>query len=205
MHPNSIFRQTPETIALDAAAKRGFGQLAINGELGPIVSHVPFILAEGCLKAHLVCSNPIYKHLRKSGACNAVMSIDVCDAYISPDWYQAIDQVPTWNYIAVHLRGRLIQLPDEALRDMLDRQSAHFESRLAPKSPWTAEKMTPEVLSRMMRSIQPFRLKIQEIQGTWKLNQNKPDDVRRHAASMIEEGIGQGLSDLSARMLRART
>ena len=28
------------------------------------------------------------------------------EGYISPDWYGVADQVPTWNYVAVHLVGK---------------------------------------------------------------------------------------------------
>nr|WP_306455455.1 FMN-binding negative transcriptional regulator [Jannaschia rubra] len=69
------------------------------------------------------------------------------------------DQLPTWNYVAVHLRGTLTCLPDTAMRDMLDRQSADMEKRLCPKTPWTPAKTTPEVRDRMMRRILPFRLR----------------------------------------------
>ena len=60
--------------------------------------------------------------------------------------------------------------------------------------------MTPEVLSRMMRAIQPFRLHIGEVLGTWKLNQNKPDEVRQSAADHVEQGFGSGLPDLAGLM-----
>ena len=199
MHPNPAFRKETTAKNLDFARQRGFGVLSVNGPEGPLLAHVPFLLNEAGSEAdlHLLRSNPI----ARCGAREAVIAVSGPDGYVSPDWYKAADQVPTWNYIAVHLRGTLIPLPDDALRDMLDRQSAHFERRLAPKSPWSAEKMTPEVLARMMRSIRPFRLDIEEVQGTWKLNQNKPDAVRESAASMVGEGFGQDLARLAKRML----
>jgi transcriptional regulator len=114
------------------------------------------------------------------------------DAYVSPDWYGAPDQVPTWNYIAVHLRGRLEPVPDDALHGHLDRLSADFETRLAPKRPWTSDKMGPGVMDRMMRGILPFRLLVEDVQGTWKLGQNKTPDQQAGAAKGIRlAGIGQ--------------
>ena len=106
-----------------------------------------------------------------------------------------------YNALAVHLRGRLEPLPSESLLDMLDRQSAHFEDQLHPKRPWTTDKMTPEVLDRMMRQILPFRFRIEDVQGTWKLNQNKDDAVRLRASDHIETGHGVDLAKL-ARLMR---
>jgi len=74
---------------------------------------------------------------------------------------------------------------------MLDLQSAHFEDQLAPKPPWLTTKMTPAVLDKMMRQIVPCRLTVTAMTGTWKLSQNKPDDVRLRAADhMAANDIG---------------
>lgn len=93
-----------------------------------------------------------------------------------------MDQVPTWNYVAVHLIGRLELQPQNRLRELLDRQSAVFENRLAPKPAGTTAKMNPEALERMMWHIVPCRLAIEDVQGTWKLKQNKATEARLGAA-----------------------
>jgi len=122
-------------------------------------------------------------------------------SYISPTWYgNGPPNVPTWNYVAVHLRGTLRALPPESLRDLLDRQAAAYESRLAPKPAWTTAKMDPEALVRLMRMILPFRLDIETVDGTWKLSQNKPDAARLGAASEIASGFGNELEALAALM-----
>lgn len=75
--------------------------------------------------------------------------------------------------------------PAPDLRAHLDRLSAQFETRLLPKTPWTAAKMDPDALARMMRMIQPFRLIVEEIDGTWKFSQNKPEAARLAAADHV--------------------
>ncbi len=199
MHPNPAFRNEAEQKHLDFARARGFGTLAVNADPSPLLSHIPFLLNDDGSQAdlHLVRSNPI----ARLGEVDAVISVTGPDGYVSPDWYEVPDQVPTWNYVAIHLRGRLEPLPHDVMRDMLDRQSAHFENQLLPKTPWTTGKMTPDVLERMMRAILPFRLHIAEVSGTWKLNQNKDDAVRLKAADQIESGAGAELAEL-ARLMR---
>ncbi|MCR9113434.1 MAG: FMN-binding negative transcriptional regulator, partial [Rhodobacteraceae bacterium] len=113
-------------------------------------------------------------------------------SYVSPDWYEIEDQVPTWNYVAVHLVGQIALRPQADLHDMLDRQSAMFETRLRLKAPWTSAKMTPQLMERMMRQIVPCRMQVTGIDGTWKLNQNKDDSVRLRAADRVE-AAGQGV------------
>lgn len=199
MHPNPAFRGETRDDHLAFARARAFGTLAVNADPTPLLSHIPFLLDTSGTTAdlHLVRSNPI----ARLGATPAVISVTGPDGYVSPDWYGVADQVPTWNYVAVHLRGQLEPLPHDTMRDMLDRQSAHFEDQLAPKPPWKTDKMTPEVLERMMRQILPFRLHIEEVNGTWKLNQNKDDAVRMRAAEQIASGQGVELAAL-ARLMR---
>ena len=202
MHPNPAFRQTPADRNRAFARDRAFGILALNGPDGPLLTHVPFLLSDDGATAdlHLVRSNPVARALTTPQP--AVIAVSGPDGYVSPDWYGIADQVPTWNYIAVHLRGTLSLLPDTDMRAMLDRQSDHFEAQLAPKPLWRTSKMPSETLDRMMRQIVPARLTVTAIDGTWKLNQNKPDAARLAAARhMAGRHIGQDTATLAALML----
>ena len=191
MHPNPSFRNETAQRNIAFARERAFGVLAVNGHDVPMLSHLPFVIDEHGAQVdfHLVKSNPIARALKTP--MQAKFAITGPDGYISPDWYEVPDQVPTWNYVAVHLSGPIELRPQNELRDLLDRQSAFFETQLEPKLPWSAAKMTPEVLDKMMRQIVPCRMTIDAVDGTSKLNQNKPDDVRLRAADYVDAyGIG---------------
>lgn len=201
MHPNPAFRQESQARALDFARQRGFGILTINGADGPLLAHVPLRLSADGTEAdlHLARSNPI---ARVALPCPAVFALSGPDAYVSPDWYGAADQVPTWNYVAVHLRGTLEPMPVEAMRGMVDDLSADHESRLAPKRPWTSAKMDPAAMERMMRMILPFRLRIAAVDSTWKLNQNKTPQMRAGVIAALQADPGQGGAEGIARLMR---
>ncbi|SIO18369.1 FMN-binding negative transcriptional regulator [Vannielia litorea] len=204
MHPNPIYRDAPTAQSLAFAAERGFGTLCANGEALPLTAHVPFALDEATGEAtlHLMRSNPLAR------ACTAPLparlSVMGPDSYISPDWYEMDHQVPTWNYVAVQLDGTLHPMPDDALRGVLDTLSETFEQRLLPKAPWTADKMPPDTLARLMRMIVPFRFTVEKVESTWKLSQNKPAENRQAAARQVKGyGIGQEVALLAALMLGA--
>ena len=202
MHPNPIYRQALPDRNRDYARERAFGMLSINGPEGPLMAHVPFLLnaAGDSLDLHLVRTNPIARAI--GTPTPAVLAVTGPDSYVSPDWYGIDDQVPTWNYVAVHLRGTIGLLPQDEMRDMLDRQSAHFETALLPKPVWKTAKVTPEVMDRMMRQIVPARMTVTAIDGTWKLNQNKPDAARLRAAGHVKSSaLGTDTALLAALML----
>ncbi|MDA5095026.1 FMN-binding negative transcriptional regulator [Aliiroseovarius sp. KMU-50] len=196
MHPNPSFRKVDDTISLEFARRRAFGVLGVNGSVGPIMVHVPFLISENRKYAefHLVRSNAVSGVLTQP--VPATLAVVGPDGYVSPDWYEAEDQVPTWNYVSVHLRGHVEALPDDDLRDLLSRQSIEYEGRLGEKAPWSPDKMDEGALARMLRMIRPARLIIERIESTWKLGQNKSDGVRLNAASHMTEGFGQELSSL---------
>jgi transcriptional regulator len=199
MHPNPAFRTAAAEQNLAFARSRGFGMLTLNGADGPLAAHIPFLIAAdgATLDLHLARSNPI---VRSTLPAKALIAVSGPDAYISPDWYGVPDQVPTWNYVAVHIRGTLEALPTETLRDHADALSARFEADLLPKKPWVSGKMTEGVMDRMMRMIVPFRLTLESVDGTWKLNQNKDAAVRLAAADALAQqpsaGSAQALSAL---------
>jgi len=142
---------------------------------------------------HLVRSNPIARLMAPKAA---TLVISGPDGYVSPDWYGAEDQVPTWNYVAVHVTGTLQPMPEDALEDLLARQSEALEAFL-PKDPWTMDKMTDATRDRFLRMIVPFQMTVTDVQSTYKLNQNKPDEVRLRAARAVQDSFGSDLEELS--------
>jgi transcriptional regulator len=203
MHPNPVFHTASMAENLAFARARSFGGLAVSAaEAAPMLSHVPFVLSEDGQAAdlHLVRSNPIARALKAPLA--ARLAVSGPDSYVSPDWYGIDDQVPTWNYVAVHLTGVLEPRPQEELAALLDRLSDLFEERLLPKTPWRSAKMDAGALERMMKAIVPVRFRIETVDGTWKLGQNKDAAARLAAAEGIETaGIGAELAAL-ARLMR---
>lgn len=199
MHPNPTFRSTTIQTSLAFVRQRSFGILTINGALTPLLAHVPMVLNDEATfcDLHLVRSNPIARATAKEPRA-ATIGISGPDSYISPDWYELDDQVPTWNYVAVHLTGRLEVLPQEDLPVLLERQSKHFETQLAPKPPWTMDKLNETTLEKLMRAIVPMRFRIDDVQSTWKLGQNKSRTARQTAAASVgTHGLGTGLDQLA--------
>ncbi len=205
MHPNRVYRGASPERNLAFARERGFGVLAVGGghTEPPLLGHVPFVVADdgAAVHAHLARANPIAR-LLDTRERKAVLAVSGPDAYVSPDWYGPVpDQVPTWNYVVVHLRGTLRLRPEETLLPFLDTLSARFERELRPKPPWRTSKVSEERLTAMMRVIVPIELAVESVDGTWKLNQNKADEVRLRAAEHMEtEGFGHEVALLAERM-----
>ena len=193
IHPASAFRWEDRDAMQALVTERGFGTLFAATPDGPRVAHVPVVwFGEATLGLHLARGNSITRHL--DGA-TAVFVVRGPDGYISPDWYGlGANQVPTWNYVAVELEGRMLRVEQDALIAQLDAISAEQETRLTPKAPWTRDKMDDALFERMMQGIVGFTLEVQAWRGTLKLGQNKPEAARLAAADGADASGGRDIA-----------
>jgi transcriptional regulator len=164
--------------SLAFAEARGFGTVCAWDGIRPIASSLPFYLGyadDGTPLAafHVARHNPLAK--LADGTSSWLMAVNGADAYVSPDWYASPDQVPTWLYQAVHLTGTVRKISDSELGLHLDSLSAKFENWLAPKPPWTSSKMTAGRLDAMKKAIVGLVMTVEEVEGSFKLNQHKSD------------------------------
>jgi transcriptional regulator len=164
--------------SLSFAQARGFGTACAWDGKRPIASPLPFYLdyaGDGTPLAlfHVARHNPLVK--AADGVTPWVLAVNGADAYVTPDWYVSADQVPTWLYQAVHLTGPVRALSDEELRVQVDSLSAKFENRLLPKKPWTSGKMTPGRFEAMRKAIVGLSMRVDDVEGSFKLNQHKSE------------------------------
>lgn len=177
--------------SLAFAQARGFGTVCAWDGGKPIASSLPFYLAfadDGTPQVafHVARQNPLLK--LADGTLSWLMAVNGADAYVSADWYVSPDQVPTWLYQAVHLTGTVRKLADHELGPHLDVLSAKFENWLAPKPPWMSSKMTAGRLAAMKQAIVGLVMTVEEIEGSFKLNQHKSDvDFVAIASALLQQ------------------
>jgi transcriptional regulator len=144
-------------------------------------THMPMYLVAESLFGHFAHTNehshidPVnYQHLAIFHGPNA---------YISPTWYQDQNQVPTWNYEAVHVSGELVILNDDVSKlDIVTRLTEINEAAFNP--PWTIEKLTNEKKHQLLGAITGCRLDITDISGKSKLSQNKAPELENLVAGL---------------------
>jgi transcriptional regulator len=70
-------------------------------------SSLPFLLGadRATLDAHVAHANTHWHEFE--GATDVLIGFIGPNAYISPSWYVSENMVPTWNYVAVEVRGRI--------------------------------------------------------------------------------------------------
>lgn len=154
------------------------------GPEGLDANHIPLQLSHapapyGRLYGHLPRANPAWReHL---GTADAIAVFHGPTAYITPSWYATKqaggEVVPTWNYTAVHARGRIRIIEDaQWLRAHLEQLTREQEAHFA--EPWAVSDAPADYTERLMRGLVGIEIEITRLEGKWKVSQNRPPEDR---------------------------
>ncbi|MGB5947401.1 FMN-binding negative transcriptional regulator [Paenisporosarcina sp.] len=172
MYSPKYFKVTSFDEILDFVRLNAFGTLITTKKGKPIGSHLPLqIIKEKdayYIPGHMAYGNPQWRTFE---TCDDVLVIfQGPHAYISSSWYEH-ENVPTWNYQAVHIYGRGSILGEEELKQDLTRLLQKYEKQRENPVLW--DKLSPSLLEKELKGIVGFKIKVEEIQAAYKLSQNR--------------------------------
>ncbi len=194
MHPSAAFRNPDRDLLETLIDQIGFGMVFAQTPDGPRVAHVALLsTGDGAVQFHLSRGNALAKHLAES---TALVVVNGPDGYVSPRWYSDPAQVPTWNYVALELEGRVRRMDADATLALITDLSDKHEARVREGQPWTMDKLPPERLRAMLAGIVGFEMEVQAWRETLKLSQNKPADEREKLAAGLESEGAAGIAQL---------
>ncbi|HEU5208360.1 MAG TPA: FMN-binding negative transcriptional regulator [Longimicrobiales bacterium] len=175
---------------------------AVGGASDLFATHLPLILDReagplGTLRGHVARANPHARQL-KAGPAPGLVVFTGPDAYITPNWYPLKREhgrvVPTWNYVAVHASGTVT--PREDPEFLLSHLEALTEKHEAARAGgWKVSDAPEEYIAQLMRAIVGLEIRIDRLEGKWKMSQN------RSAADI--DGVIAGLSESASATDRA--
>jgi transcriptional regulator len=201
MYVPPAFREDRTDILHAAIRDAGLATLVSLGADGIVASHVPMMLdpgagPHGTLYGHLARANPHAAGGVPDAAALAIFQGP--DAYVTPSWYETKRQtgkvVPTWNYVAVHASGPLEIFDDaDRLLALVTRLTDRHEGDRA--APWAVADAPPEFVRGQLKGIVGFALRIETLEGKWKMSQNRPAADR---AGVVEGLSAEGREDVAA-------
>ena len=154
----------------------------------PVATHVPVIIEERDNKffihAHVMRKQQHTAAFEKNN--NVLCVFSGAHTYVSATWYAKQNEASTWNYQAVHAKGKLNFLGDDELHALLTKLTDTFEGN--PHSPASVKNMDKEYISQMMKAIVAFEIEIMEIQHVFKLSQNKEKETYDNIANHLSKG-----------------
>ena len=144
------------------------------------ITHLPLVYEDGKLIGDIDIYNPHAKLLKDNNDITIIFAGPEC--YISPSIYSTT-QLPTWNYIKVHIKGKVKAIESKAaLKQSLITMTEFLE---APDHKYILEPDNPR-LDRNLDYIEMFEIEIKEWEGKFKLSQDKkPSDIKAAREELV--------------------
>jgi transcriptional regulator len=175
MHVPAYYRITDEDIIYQFIEDNSFGVLISKGDIYPTATHIPIELTkiEGTysLRGHISKANPQWKEWENNPETLAIFQSPIHD-YISASWYNH-ENVSTWNYMSVHVQGKIRILNQEELWQSLKALTDKYEKDQA--QPIAIENLSPQTM-KQIHGIVGFDLSIDHIDCAFKMSQNRNDE-----------------------------
>lgn len=166
--------------------ENSFGILVsqVNGK--PWATHIPLELdtdgkGNDILVSHIAKANPQWQHF--SETTEVLCIFNGPHSYISSSWYHE-EEVPTWNYIAVHVYGTLKILDEEAVVGSIHKLVDKYEQN--SQCPVSINNLSPQTM-RQVKGVVGFQIQITEIQAAKKLSQGREHDHDRIIAELEKQ------------------
>lgn len=185
MHIPEIYKNENQAEIEQFIHQNGFSILVNQTEGKLWATHIPLVLehknGKQFLVGHVSKLNPQAESFKSNEEILAVFQ--GVNAYISSSWYDH-ENAPTWNYIAVHVYGKLRlhshEEAIEALKRLVDKYEATSEN------PVRVENLSPKMM-REVRGIVSFEIEISSIESVKKLSQNRDDKNYKNIISELEK------------------
>jgi transcriptional regulator len=180
----------------DFLRNNGFGILINIVDNKPWGTHIPLELEtddEGndILVGHIAKANPQWKYFQDEAEVLCIFNGP--HAYVSSSWYKE-EEVPTWNYIAVHVYGTLKVLTGEETMASMHRLVDKYEQ--SSKNPISLNNLSSKTL-RQVKGVVGFKVAVSDIQATYKLSQTQVDDHHKIISELEErpDAGSQGIAE----------
>jgi len=180
------------------------GCLVTHDPQGFCATHLPFIYdaSTHTFAGHVAREND---HWSRAGETEALIVFQDVDAYVSPNWYPSKAAhgrvVPTWNYEAVHVHGRLSWVSDPGrLRAHLSTLTDRFEAGAA--KPWAVSDAPEDYIDRMVTQLVGAQVAVERVEVMRKLSQNRPAPDRQGVIAGLSASVEAGDRAVAEKMRR---
>lgn len=147
-----------------------------------MATHLPLVILEEegtvLMRGHFSKVNTHWLHLEGE---SVLVVFSEPHAYVSPSLYSNPQNVPTWNYMAVHAYGSIRLVSGDEKRRFMEEMIQHLEP--AYRAQWDG--LSEKYVTGMLDGIVAFEMIVTDLQGKWKLSQNKPEKDRKNVSDHL--------------------
>jgi transcriptional regulator len=192
MYNFSYFKEKDRTTILDFIKEHPFAFLTGSGSAGkPVATQVPVLFEEKngdlFLQGHIMRNTDHHKAFQENP--NALVVFTGPSTYVSASWYSNPQIGSTWNYMSVHISGKLRYMEHDELVKFMKKLTLKFEKGNRD-SKTIYDNLPDDFLRKMLPAITGFEIKADKIDNVFKLSQNRDEKSYLNIISKLEEQGG---------------
>lgn len=192
MYNLSYFKEDDKQILLQFLDEHPFAFLTGSYTTGKqVATQIPILMEERAddlyLQGHFMRNTDHHKAFLENPQVLAVFTGP--HSYVSASWYTNPQIGSTWNYMSVHIAGKIQFLPEEDLIKLMQKLTLKFEGNNT-SSPTIYDNLPNEFLSKMLPAIVGFEIKVEELNNVFKLSQNRDEKSYQNIIARLEEQGG---------------
>ena len=186
MHIPKLYREEDRELTVEFLKQNNFPALVTFDGEKPIATHLPVEITQTetaglTIYSHMSKANPQWKSF---GEQEVLLIFQGAHTYISPRWYNHVN-VPTWNYMMVHVYGKVRMVEGDELYSLLGRLVRQHEA----DSSYRLESLPQDFVKKEMNGTVGFAVDVTRMDAGYKLSQNRNDEDH---ANIIRELEGRG-------------
>jgi transcriptional regulator len=184
MYIPKLYREEDREKILEFLKQNNFPALVTYDGEKPIATHLPVEVIESedggwIILSHMSRANPQWKSF---GEQEALLIFQGAHTYISPRWYDHVN-VPTWNYMMVHIYGKVRLIEGDELYLLLSRLVKNHEEPEA----YSLEHLPQDFVQKEMKGIVGIAVDVTRVDAGYKLSQNRNDTDHENIVRKLEE------------------
>jgi transcriptional regulator len=196
-----LYRAEDREKILEFLKQNNFPALVSKNGEGLIATHLPVEIEAGdsdklTIYGHMSRANPQWKNF---GEQEVLLIFQGSHTYISPTWYDHVN-VPTWNYMMVHVYGKARVVEGDELHSLLSRLVERHEAA----SSYRLESLPPDFVAKEIKGVIGFAVDVTRIDAGYKLSQNRDDANHANIVSELEKREDDASREVAKAMREGR-
>ena len=190
MYNLPYFKEEDQQVVMDFIHANPFAFICgCDEDQKPVATQIPVFIEERdgklFLTGHMMKNTDHHKAFEKNQNTLCVFTGD--HTYVSATWYSDPHQASTWNYMSVHVKGRMRFLDQDGLIDILKKTTLHFEKN-DKTSTTVYDNLPSDYTERLMKAIAGFEIEVESIDNVFKLSQNRDEKSFENIIDKLKTG-----------------
>ncbi len=201
MYTPKLYREEDREKIIEFLKQNNFPVVVSHDGEELVATHLPveIIAGEGdalTILGHMSRANPQWKSF---GEQEVLLIFQGAHTYISPRWYNHVN-VPTWNYMMVHIYGRVQAVEGEELHLLLSQLVGSHEAGTS----YRLENLPEDFVQKEMKGVFGFALNVTRIDAGYKLSQNRDDEDHENIICELEKRGDENSKEVAKGMQEKR-